>query len=88
MMIKYPEMEFLNGIFSRCFWAFIHSSLLRLEFLSGFPPHFSVLQNAIHEYTNRHEFSCFVNFLPGFLKPEKSMAFLKIRQHKGLGQKT
>ncbi len=33
----WPEMEFLNGIFSRGFW---HISLLRFEFLSGFLPSF------------------------------------------------
>jgi hypothetical protein len=42
-----PEMEFLNGIFSR--GSCINSSLFRLEFLSGFYPHFSVLQNPIHD---------------------------------------
>jgi hypothetical protein len=47
-VIRIPEMEFLNGIFSRGFWG-INSSLLRLEFLPGFLPSFSVLQNAIHE---------------------------------------
>jgi hypothetical protein len=42
------EMEFLNGIsMSKCLG--INSSFLRLEFLSGFLPHFSVLQNAIRE---------------------------------------
>jgi hypothetical protein len=38
---KCPEMEFLNGIFSRGFWA-KNSSLVIY-------PHFSILQNAIHD---------------------------------------
>jgi hypothetical protein len=41
------EMEFMNGILSRGLG--ISSSLLRLEVFLVFCPHFSVLQNAIHE---------------------------------------
>jgi hypothetical protein len=32
----------------------------------------------------RLEFSCFADFVYGFLKPEKSLVFLKISQQKGL----
>ncbi len=39
------EMEFLNGIISRGFWAGINSSLLRLEFFSGFLPSFFTFMN-------------------------------------------
>ena len=49
------EMEFFHSIFVRGFWAY--SSLLRLEFLSGFPPSFFFL------FMNRLEFSCFADFL-------------------------
>ncbi len=72
-----PEMEFLNSIFSRG----INSSLLRLEFLSGFLPSFIRFTTAIHA---RLKFSCFADFLKGFLKPEKSTVFFEIRQWKGL----
>jgi hypothetical protein len=43
-----PEMEFLNHAFLFEVMG-KNSILLRLKFLSGFLPSFSVLQNAIHE---------------------------------------
>jgi len=49
------EMEFLNSIFVQGFWAY--SSLLRLEFLSGFLPSFFL------SFHNRLAFSCFADFL-------------------------
>jgi hypothetical protein len=46
--VSYPEMEFLNGIFTRGFLGII-SNLHRLEFLSGFLPSFFLSNDAIHE---------------------------------------
>jgi hypothetical protein len=54
----------------------MNSSLLGLEFLSGFHPHFSVLQNTIREI----EFSCFAEFFVRIFKPKKSIVFFTIRQ--------
>jgi hypothetical protein len=78
---KSHEMEFLNGI-SQSRFLVVNSSLLRVEFLSGFYLHFSFLQNTV--FMNRLEFSCFVDFFCKDFKPEKSMVFFNIRQYKGL----
>ncbi len=45
----------------------INSSLLRLEFLSGFYSQFSVLQNA---FMNRLKFSCVADFLKDYKNQE------------------
>ena len=66
----YPEMEFLDAIFSRAFylWA-INSSLLILEFLSGFLPSFSVLQNATYSLIDS-------SFLVRIFKTREEYGFL------------
>jgi hypothetical protein len=71
-------MEFLNSI---GIGIGINSSLLRPKFLSGFLPSFSVYKML---FMNRLEFSCFVDFLQGFLQPGMSMVFFKMRQQKEL----
>jgi hypothetical protein len=68
-----PEVEFWNGIFLD-----INSSLLRLEFLFGFLPSFSVLQNAFQKQARIFLFRGFFVWI--FLKPEKRMVFFKILQ--------
>ncbi len=47
-------------------------------------PHFSVLQNAIHEQTQVFLFRGFFKRILKILKPEKSRVFFKIRQKKDL----
>jgi hypothetical protein len=69
-------MEFLNGILR--FLGKNSSVSSDSSFNLVFYPHFSVLQNAIHEKTLVFLFSGF--FLQGPLKPEKSTFFFKIRQ--------
>ncbi len=68
---RLPEMEFLKGIFSQGFLG-VNSSLLTLEFLAGFYPLFPFYKML---FMIRLKFSCFAEFLWGFLKPEKSMVF-------------
>jgi hypothetical protein len=43
------DMEFLNSIFNRNFWAITRVFLDQSFYLVGFLPSFFVLQNAIHE---------------------------------------
>jgi hypothetical protein len=64
-------MEFLSVIFSQGFWSGHNSSLLKLEVLSGFLPLMVLFYKML--FMNRLEFSCFADFLAGFIKPEKSM---------------
>jgi hypothetical protein len=61
-LIASAEMEFLNSISSR-----------RLEFLSGFLPSLSFLQNAIHELTRVFLFG---EFFYGFFKIRVEVGFL------------
>ncbi len=75
-----------DGILERHFYKRflgINSSLVRLEFLSGFLPSF-FHSTKCTLFMSRLEFSCFANFFYGFVKPEKSMVLFKIRQWKGL----
>ncbi len=57
----FSEMEFLNGIFSLVFWPWsrVYSESC---FCMVFYPHFSDLQNAIHEY---RLYSCLVSQVEG-----------------------
>jgi hypothetical protein len=64
-------MEFLNDIFSRGFES--SQSRVFVWFSALIFPLYKML------VMNKFEFSCFVDFFKGFLKPEKSMVFL-IRQ--------
>jgi hypothetical protein len=66
-----PETEFLNGIFSRVFWALTRVFSDKI-FCLVFYPHFSVLQTAIHEYT---WIFLFRGFFVKIFKPEKNMVF-------------
>jgi hypothetical protein len=52
----------------------MNSSLLGLEFFSGFYPRFSFLQNAIFRY--RLEYSRFADFFVRILKTRQKYGFL------------
>jgi hypothetical protein len=67
-------MEFLKGILVEVLD--INSSLLRLKILSGFYPHFSVLQNAIHEHVRVFLFR---GFCVRIFKTREECGFLLIR---------
>ncbi len=71
---KKPEMEFLNRIFKSWFLG-INSGLLRLDFFVWFStlifPFYKM------QFINKLQFSCFADFLEGFLKPEKSVFSFK-----------
>jgi hypothetical protein len=73
-------MEFLNDIFAEVSeYKLEYSQARDLVWFSTFIFSFYKML-----FMHRLEFSCLADFLLGFLKPEKSMFFFKIRQEKGL----
>ncbi len=66
-------MEFLNDIFVVVSGHKLGFSDLSLQYVWVFYPHFSVLQNAIHEQT---QVNCFANYFVRIFEPREEYVFL------------